>query len=200
VGGTLPLEILTSFFPTLRLWPTGATALFIAAMNRVRDFFEAEENLSYHKELRRAIEKAMDDMREANPGGWEFAVTGHSLGGGLSGIMGANFNIMSVAFSPPGLALTHKKFDMKRRSMAQYSVALLPMRDPVVLVDAHFGLVQHTICRRGLPMLCHIPGEMICDLIARCESRDSKRFRSCATDTTDDKLNLTALSRMLRLG
>ena len=74
--------------------------------------------------------------------GWRSFMTGHSLGGGLAGIVGARLKLEAVAISPPGLVLSRKKFDIALRDLAQHSVAVLPTRDPVPLVDAHFGLVQ----------------------------------------------------------
>eukprot|EP00931_Biecheleriopsis_adriatica_P040641 TRINITY_DN23296_c0_g1_i1.p1 TRINITY_DN23296_c0_g1~~TRINITY_DN23296_c0_g1_i1.p1 ORF type:complete len:506 (+),score=34.09 TRINITY_DN23296_c0_g1_i1:630-2147(+) len=88
-------DILTSIFPTMRLWPAGATALYIQALNRMRDLFRTTSTLDYYLHLEEAIEEQRARYRDRD--GWKFFVTGHSLGGGLAGIVGARLNLKSIA-------------------------------------------------------------------------------------------------------
>jgi len=181
------LDFLSNAFPTIRLWPPGSTALFIRGLHRMKDLFQTKVSLDYIGPLEDAIRG--QQAKYVNRSDWQFFLTGHSLGGGLAGIIGGRLKLEAVAFSPPGLMLSRKKFDLALRDLAQYSVAVLPTRDPVPLVDVQFGLVQHTICNRTVPILCHLPGSMICDLLARCGDSGEKRFSSCSND---DSMSNTA--------
>merc|ERR1712185_615940 len=51
------IDVLTSIFPTMRLWPPGATALFIQALNRMRDLYRTKATLDYFSHLEEAIKE-----------------------------------------------------------------------------------------------------------------------------------------------
>lgn len=105
-------------------------------------------------------------------------MTGHSLGGGLAGIVGAKLKLPSVAFSPPGLKFSRLKHGLRLRDLAHTTV-VAPIRDPVPLVDKHTGLVQHTGCNESSALLCHLPQLMVCDLLQRCGDAGNRRLRGC---------------------
>uniref|UniRef100_A0A7S4RPF0 Fungal lipase-type domain-containing protein n=1 Tax=Alexandrium monilatum TaxID=311494 RepID=A0A7S4RPF0_9DINO len=218
-------SLLSKLLPTIVLWPDGIIAEFVKWVHRLQGLFQTKQTLDYFGPLESAITEQLARKNRAE--GWRFLVTGHSLGGGLAGIVGAHLQLPAIAFSPPGLMWSRMKFvgsltdaarkaereldslgaadgivrtpssdgkgqkHVRLRDLAEFSIAVLPTRDPVPLFDKHFGLVQHTICFRSNPLLCHIPGSILCDLLARCGDAGRSRFQGCSTEAS--------VSTMLRL-
>eukprot|EP00727_Mastigamoeba_balamuthi_P007839 m51a1_g3676 hypothetical protein (1542) ;mRNA; r:287622-302325 len=97
---------------------------------------------------------------------------GHSLGGGLAQIASVKGQGPSVAFSPPGMLLTSAKFRVPKgevhRRMEHWSVAVIPERDVVPMMDVQRGLVQHIPCRSANPLDCHSSVRTTCYLLKSC--------------------------------
>ena len=139
-------NIASAFMPTLKMMSPGMIGRIIYLMNSIQKFFEIRNiELDYYEAV---VKYAMRLKKELEPG-WNLAVTGHSLGAGISTIVGATVGITSIAFSPPGFVRSRFKFETvvngsilrpKIANAAQYSVNVLPMRDIVPLADSHFGL------------------------------------------------------------
>ena len=157
-----------------------------------------------HSKKVRYVAKLQEDLStNPNKNGWNVAVTGHSLGGGISTIVGSTLGVQSVAFSPPGFTMSRFKFETrfkeknltlvpKLRLAARYSVNFIPMHDMVPKADAHFGVVQHTICTHKSPLSCHSLELMACDLVNRCgDGANGTRFSHCKYKEAD--LNEMAL-------
>ena len=163
------------------------TSRLVYAMNLLQHFFEVENvDLDFHE----AVVKYAFKVKKNLPNDWNLAVTGHSLGGGISSIVGSTVSIDSIAFSPPGMTASRYKFKTPINNdymhpevehAARHSVNFLPLRDIVPKTDGHFGLVQNTICNYKNPMMCHSIELMVCDLIRRCgDGYEGKRFAGCA--------------------
>ena len=150
-------------------------------MNVFQHFFQYDNvELDYHETVVRYVTAVKS---KADAEGWKLAVTGHSLGGGISTIVGATLGIKSVAFSPPGLTRSRYKFETHFNNMqslrptaenaAENAVSFLPMHDVVPTADEHLGMVQHTMCKNKDPLKCHNLEAMVCDLMNRCGDGDS---------------------------
>ena len=179
-------NIASAFMPTLKMMSPGMIGRIIYLMNSIQKFFEIRNiELDYYEAV---VKYAMRLKKELEPG-WSLAVTGHSLGAGISTIVGATVGILSIAFSPPGFVRSRFKFETvvngsilrpKISNAAQYSVNVLPMRDVVPLADTHFGLIQNTICNYHDPLTCHSIELTSCDLLQRCgDGMNGKRYSGC---------------------
>lgn len=68
-------------------------------------------------------------------------ITGHSLGGGLAKIVGYLASVTNVGFSPPGIALSYKKYKIPghpvpdRLMLHHHSISIVPENDAVPMVD-----------------------------------------------------------------
>lgn len=94
-------------------------------------------------------------------------LTGHSLGGGIANLLGAEFGIPSIAFSPPGVRSTAILLDINPVRLQALAVDVIPDRDPVVRTGDH-GTVQLPIaCADHWPM-CHRIFNSVCELFDTC--------------------------------
>ena len=164
---------------------SGMIADLVNSMTLMRRFFAVPDwDLDYYTPVVNIADRL---QREAGNSGWAVAVTGHSLGGGVATITGSMLGIPALAFSPPGLVRSRRKFRarlsdggraaVRLRRAAAYSVNFVPNRDPVPRSDAHFGLVQHTLCLQQDPLVCHLPELMVCDLLRHCgDGAGGRRF------------------------
>ena len=76
----------------------------------IQNFFVVENSdLDFHRNIVRYVHCTHAQL----PQGWQMAVTGHSLGGGLATIVGTTLGIPSIAFSPPGILKSRYKFEDK---------------------------------------------------------------------------------------
>jgi len=173
------LSLFSAALPSIPLWPDGLRSSVVWMLALPQQLFQTSRlaKLNFY-------EDALDEINVAINGtikgyeDWEHVVTGHSLGGGLAGIVGAKLKIPSVAFSPPGLKFSRHKHDLRLRDLAHTTV-VAPIRDPVPMIDKHTGLVQHTSCSQSSALLCHLPQLMVCDLFQRCGDAGNARFHEC---------------------
>eukprot|EP00913_Durusdinium_trenchii_P020810 g19550.t1 len=94
-------------------------------------------------------------------------LTGHSLGGGIANLLGAEFGIPSIAFSPPGVRKPAILLDINPVRLQALAVDVIPDRDPVVRTGDH-GTVQLPIaCADHWPM-CHRIFNSVCELFDTC--------------------------------
>ena len=231
IKGTSPLELLdiiadvrlwsesvllqtaSSFLPTLSLMSPGMIKMVIQGIQQTQNFFTIlNTDLDFHNNIVRYIHCIHSQL----PKGWSVAVTGHSLGGGLSTIVGATLDIQSIAFSPPGFVKSRGKFtdpvlrdktnehgrivsfnhtsyySVKKRprlnKASGKSLNIIPTRDLVPMADLHFGLTQDVLCMQSNPLTCHQLERTVCDLLRRCgDDHDGARFSSCQFDNGDKK-------------
>lgn len=101
-------------------------------------------------------------------------VVGHSLGGGVAQIVGANVyedisqNVMSFGLSSPGTFYSSKKFGFETESLQFTSVTVLGERDPVPMTDKHVGLYEKIKCNREVSIDCHGTFQSICEMTNSC--------------------------------
>jgi hypothetical protein len=58
--------------------------------------------------------------------GYQFLLTGHSLGGGVASIVGARLQALAVVFSSPGVVLSRRKFGISLKQISEYIVNIVP--------------------------------------------------------------------------
>ena len=94
-------------------------------------------------------------------------ITGHSLGGGIANLLGAEFGLPSIAFSPPGVHSTAQMLEIDPVRLQALALDIIPDNDPVVRTGYH-GTVQLPIaCADHFPM-CHRIFNSVCELFDTC--------------------------------
>jgi len=100
-------------------------------------------------------------------------VTGHSLGGGIAMLVGAEKQIPAVAFSGPNAMLSRRKFGISKKDLDAFAVNIIPRGDPVPTVDDQALLTESILCRakRGEYFgACHEIKRTMCELEHVCGS------------------------------
>ena len=111
-------------------------------------------------------------------------LTGHSLGGGLSKIVGSRNGVDAVTFSGPGVMLSRKKFDLTEESINRHCVSVKPAIDLVPQIDIDGGLVQHIDCH-GTIVTCHAIVHTTRKLIGSCGDYPLNRWIKSYTNVTN---------------
>lgn len=192
------IKITSVVFVTSQLWDTTFLATIIGTAFKLQNLFpdKGHTQAFYH-----SIEEYIARKKKERGDGWRMVVTGHSLGAGLATIVGSHMDIPVVAWSPPGVLLSRKKFHsnhavyapdgrgdasrVRLRELGKNTISILPSWDPVPMADQHFGEIHTTQCsvdaaKTGLtPINCHMIGQMVCDLLQRCGDHRPGRFSNC---------------------
>lgn len=183
------LQILSTVFPTVRIWPRGTTEMVIGGIHRIlRSMSVSDDQWHY-----RAI---LDHVRKI-PAEKNVVITGHSLGGGISLVVGALTGRLAVAIQPPGVYHSLAKHQAQQVSLSSLSdlghsstavhkksVSLILEGDWVQNFDGHGGLVQTMICdqtRTSMAVGCHLLEGAICHLMRHCGDT-AQRFKTCHHD------------------
>ncbi|KAJ3326328.1 hypothetical protein HDV06_000204 [Boothiomyces sp. JEL0866] len=98
------LLALSSYFGTfLQLWPIESIALVV---NQISQIGKSGSYLSYWQMVGDQVQDLLDN-------GKTVVITGHSLGGAISGIVSAKYGIKGIAFSSPGLGYQSVNYDFR---------------------------------------------------------------------------------------
>ena len=99
-------------------------------------------------------------------------MTGHSLGGGLAIISGAQAEVQAVAISGPNALLSRKRFQVTAENLQRYTFNVMPDRDPVAVVDDPVKNIQKIECTapKSRPLACHQVTRSLCELLYTCGS------------------------------
>ena len=93
-------------------------------------------------------------------------ITGHSLGGGLAMISGAQQKVPAVALSGPNAVISRRTFrpSLSKSDLEKYTFNIVPDRDIVPRLDDLSQNYQRINCRTGLndPIGCHCKYTNIC--------------------------------------
>jgi hypothetical protein len=141
------------FLPTVNMMSLELTSRLVYALNLCQKFFEVENvELDFHEVVVKYTVLSQNNLKKEHANNeWNLAITGHSLGGGISTIVGSTVGIDSIAFSPPGMTASRYKFQTTINRITSrpnlnhstgHSVNFLPLRDIVPKTDGHFGLVS----------------------------------------------------------
>lgn len=99
-------------------------------------------------------------------------MTGHSLGGGLAIISGAQAEVQAVAISGPNALLSRKRFDITTENLERFTFNVVPDRDPVAIIDDPVKNIQKVSCTasKSKPVACHQVTRTLCELLYTCGS------------------------------
>eukprot|EP00550_Attheya_septentrionalis_P004095 CAMPEP_0198294104 /NCGR_PEP_ID=MMETSP1449-20131203/20685_1 /TAXON_ID=420275 /ORGANISM="Attheya septentrionalis, Strain CCMP2084" /LENGTH=995 /DNA_ID=CAMNT_0043993961 /DNA_START=90 /DNA_END=3077 /DNA_ORIENTATION=+ len=105
----------------------------------------------------------------------ELRITGHSLGGGLAMITGAQTGIPAVALSGPNTKISRETFNphVTMEQIDTLTFNIVPDRDLVAMIDDVGRLYQRIECRASAnaPFSCHASTRSLCEIMYTCGTR-----------------------------
>lgn len=110
-------------------------------------------------------------------------VTGHSLGGGLAIITGAQAKIPAIALSGPNALISGKSFDppVSQEELNRYTFNIIPNRDVVPMFDDKADQFQFIRCDtpKNDFVGCHSATRSLCEIMTTCGSGNRPVFCEC---------------------
>lgn len=108
--------------------------------------------------------------KDSQAEGFKTVITGHSLGGGLSQILGAHLDLQVLGWSPVGIGYSLDRFGITRKSVFETSVVVKPDFDIVPEIDLQLGFTQRIPCavRSKDPVACHGIFTSNCEFYCLC--------------------------------
>lgn len=99
-------------------------------------------------------------------------VTGHSLGGGLSMITGAQAEIPAIGLSGPNALISGRSFNppVTKEQLNKYTFNIIPNKDIVAMLDDPADQIQRIRCKAGAYDFvgCHFAKRSMCEIIYTC--------------------------------
>lgn len=179
------IQILSTVFPTVRIWPRETTAMIIRGVHGMLKRLAVQDDQWHYSEI-------LDHVRKI-PYDREVVLTGHSLGGGIALVVGALTGRLAVAIQPPGVYHSLAKHQLQQRreharrggsdsqALHKRSVSLVFEGDWIQNFDNHGGLVQTMMCDqsdKNIAVGCHLLEGAIKHLLRHCGDQ-AQRFTHC---------------------
>jgi len=183
------LQILSTVFPTVRIWPRDTTAMVIGGIHSILKSMDVQDDQWHYRVILEHVKRMPADR--------EVVITGHSLGGGIALVIGALAGRLAVAMQPPGVYHSLAKHQVQHHVAADVdsaqgfaahkvalhrrSVSLVFEGDWIQNFDGHGGLVQTMNCdqsRNSIAVGCHLLEGAICHLLRHCGD-EARRFATC---------------------
>ena len=100
-------------------------------------------------------------------------IAGHSLGGGLSKILGLKYHIESIAFSGPGITPLEYRFqdEIDYKYYKMNFIDVIPDFDVIPRIETTAGIRYRVLCNKGF-FSCHSIERAICQIGATCRRED----------------------------
>mmetsp|Transcript_13321 Transcript_13321/g.28260 ORF Transcript_13321/g.28260 Transcript_13321/m.28260 type:complete len:973 (+) Transcript_13321:182-3100(+) len=142
---------------------------------------ESITKVAYYQETQ-AFVKYLKDVKKFET----VEVTGHSLGGGLAIITGAESGTSAVAISGPNAKLSRDSFDppVTVDQLDTYTFNVIPARDPIPMIDDKAWLYQNINCTAAANNFvgCHAIARSICEIQYTCGSGNGPILCECVLD------------------
>ena len=170
------MQFLRELLPFGSIWAPVMPS-FIRALTAIES--NSIEEISFYKDTVRFAEF----LQSGDYGG--VAVTGHSLGGGLSMMTGAIAHVPSVALSGPNTMLTRRSLDppVSTEELDRYTFNIIPERDIVPMIDDRAQNFQQIRCNADYTDVigCHDTTRALCEAIYTCGSDGRPPLCECVT-------------------
>lgn len=126
------------------------------------------KEVTYYKETTAFVKKLKEDKYP------NVQIIGHSLGGGLAMITGAQTHVPAIALSGPNGKLSRFTFDppVNLDDLNEWTFNVIPDRDPVPRIDDLAKNYQRIACRSApnKPVDCHYGKRSLCEILYTCGS------------------------------
>lgn len=137
-------------------------------------------NVAFYRETKGFV----DYLKEVEK--LEVVVTGHSLGGGLALITGAQSNTNAVAISGPNAMISRDTFfpPVTPEDLDTLTFNVVPRRDIVPMIDDKAMLYQNINCNAAANAFigCHDASRSLCEIQYTCGSTDRPVLCDCVLD------------------
>jgi hypothetical protein len=168
-GAAALMQTLRALLPLGEIW-TPIIAQLIQLINTVES--SSIERVSFYKVTSKFVRYLKNETETDYIG---VGVTGHSLGGGLAIITGAQTDTPAVALSGPNAMLTRRSLDppVSSGDLDSKTFNIIPERDVVPMFDDVAQNFQHIRCNTGAndPIGCHDSTRSLCEIIFTCGSQ-----------------------------
>ena len=112
------------------------------------------------------VDVVADRVRALQAEGQEVMLVGHSLGAGVSNIVGAMLHVQAVGFEGPGIEMQRDRFNFTQSDADLYAYNTYMSGDPVPFMDYQAGNIQHLRANCGAS--CHFMSTIIANLRRSC--------------------------------
>lgn len=172
-------QLVREFLPFGQVWNPVIPHLIRSI---VRMESEAIDEVSFYKDTRKFVAHIKSQVDEGIYTG--FAVVGHSLGGGLAIINGAQEGIKSFALSGPNAMLLRKSLDptVSPEDLDMFTFNVIPEYDAIPIIDDHAQNTQEIRCNAedSKTTACHDAQRSICEIIYSCGTGPRPALCDCA--------------------
>ena len=176
-SSSLGMQLLQSFLPFGFVWRPIMDEL-VKGISIVES--DSIKRVSYYVETTDFVQWVQASGAYAN-----IKVTGHSLGGGLAIITGAQTGVSGIAVSGPNAMLTRKALDppISAKALNTLTFNIVPERDVVPRVGGIAQLFEQVECTAPSQELfgCHTSTRTLCELMYKCGSGDRPPLCECVT-------------------
>eukprot|EP01080_Neovahlkampfia_damariscottae_P006116 gene6116-10123_t len=163
------LQFASMLGPFLNFWPDSMTSRLIQVVSF------AEQTAVVASSGSRFYYQDLDDYVRVEKTKRKIILTGHSLGGGIANIVGANREIQTIAFSAPGTIFNRHKLNIDLININRYCVNIIPDNDIVPKIDRNGGTIQSLDCDESF-IACHSISRTVNRLTQSCGSGELGRF------------------------
>ena len=171
-------QLLRELLPFGQAW-NPIIPYLVGAITRIES--RAIDEVSFYKDTRQFVEQI---KKEADEGLYKgVALIGHSLGGGLAIINGAQEGVKSFALSGVNAMLTRKSIDpvVSPEDLDKFAFNVIPERDLVAMFDDPAKNTQAIRCTADESNLaaCHDAQRSICEIMYSCGSGQRPALCDC---------------------
>jgi hypothetical protein len=163
------LQIFDFAIPMLRAWPTEYVRRLVAWISPA--YWDGSEARLHWSVLLQHVQSLQSQ-------GNQVVLTGHSLGAGLSNIVGGLTQTHTVVFSPPGIRMSSYRYGIAETRTLDYLLTqTVVWRDLVSIVDEQAGDVQKLPCSyENSALQCHSLDRTVQVLQASCGDPLGRQF------------------------
>jgi hypothetical protein len=158
--------------PYALVLPRNWTAGIVGGVAFVGTFFPLP-HMTLLQELRVILQALRQDATRPS-----VVIAGHSFGGGVASIVGAQLGIRTVTFAAPGMIFSRFKFDVTQYSYLQYVTSVVATNSALTSLDWHGETVQRLSCSEGV-VACSRIDHYFCELAATCGTVMNRTLSSC---------------------
>ncbi|KAJ3430532.1 zcchc10 protein [Anaeramoeba flamelloides] len=188
-SGVAAYQMANFIYPFLDFTSANFMSNILLIHSRIIEFFYPYSN-SFYDEIFDYLHKIINNADLDNPP--NIYVMGHSLGGGISQLVGNTFtksdlpdplyNKLKVfTFNSPGIFLSRKKFARKNYTITEETINrntynFKVMGDIVGYVDRPLGNIQNLVCKESNILSCHSLVNTIKNLWEKCQKSGEPDF------------------------